>query len=206
MWSIKGFLRCAKATLARGPWTESIPGCPQCFGSLNALGLLRASENPWEALRPKCVILMEEIFVSAWSSTLCREIQRPARGIVPPQFHWLHLWHIPGWTPENPGSYVQYLSINIYNLVDVEMSWILYEEGMLPLLPTLSHFPLLTTLQLSWYALECSAIKCANYIVKIVTNYQSYQLVFVNESSCDRWTTYRNHAWAGGEQFKKPFL
>lgn len=91
-----------------------------------------------------------------------------------------------------------YSSINIYNLADVEASWILYEEGMLPLLPTLSHFPLLTTLQLSQHVLECSAIKCTNYVVKIATNYQSYQLVFINESSCDRQTTYRNHAWAIG--------
>ena len=93
---------------------------------------------------------------------------------------------------------MRYSSINIYNLADVEVSWIPYEEGMLPLLPTLSHFPLLTTLQLSRHALEHSAIKCANYIVKIATNYQSYQLVFVDESSCDRRTTYRNHAWAIG--------
>jgi len=93
---------------------------------------------------------------------------------------------------------VRYSSINIYNLADVEASWILYEEGMLPLLPTLSHFPLLTTLQLSRHALERSAIKRANYVVKIATNYQSYQLVFVDESSCDRRTTYRNRAWAIG--------
>ena len=31
------------------------------FESLNALGLLRASEDPWEALRPKCIFLMDEI-------------------------------------------------------------------------------------------------------------------------------------------------
>ena len=58
MWSIKGFLRCPKATWGKysqrtldweHPRMPSVLWIPQC---------LRASEDPWEALRPKCVFLM----------------------------------------------------------------------------------------------------------------------------------------------------
>ena len=59
-----------EANLARGPWTESIPGCPQCFESLSALGLPRASEDPWEALRPKCVFLMHRLRYLYWNITI----------------------------------------------------------------------------------------------------------------------------------------
>jgi len=71
---------------------------------------------------------------------------------------------------------------------------------MLALLSFPSPFSFLTTIQLSQHALERSVIKCADYIVKIATEYQSYQLVFIDESSCDCQTTYHNCAWAIGGQ------
>ena len=157
----------------------------------------------------------EEVFVSALY-ILCREPQRLmnlARGpssdhVVPSQFHRLHLQHIPRWAPGNLRGYLWYSSIIIYNLADVEACWISYEEGMLALLSFPSPFSFLTTIQLSRHALERSVIKRTDYVVKIATEYQSYQLVFVNESSCDRQTTYRNRAWAigGRKAVRKAFF
>ena len=86
-------------------------------------------------------------------------------------------------------------SVIIYHLAHTKVSRIPYEEGV-----TLGdchlQYNLLTLLQLSQNALEHSAIKHAQYVVKIAMGYQSYQFVFIDESSCDRWTTYHNHAWA----------
>ena len=75
-------------------------------------------------------------------------------------------------------------SVIIYHLADTKASRIPYEEGA-----TLGdchlQYNLLAFLQLSRNALERSAIKRAQYVVKIAMGYQSYQLVFVDESSCD---------------------
>lgn len=49
-------------------------------------------------------------------------------------------------------------------------------------------------------AIERSAIKRAEYVARIGTEYSSQQLVFVDESSMDRRTTYRGYAWAIGGQ------
>lgn len=98
-------------------------------------------------------------------------------------------------------------SVIIYHLADTKASRILYEEGA-----TLGdchlQYNLLAFLQLSRNALEHSAIKRAQYVVKIAMGYQSYQLVFVDESSCDRRTTYRNRAWAvrGRRAVRKTFF
>jgi len=98
-------------------------------------------------------------------------------------------------------------SVIIYHLAHTKASRISYEKGA-----TLGdHHPqynLLALLQLSRNALERSAIKRARYVVKIAMGYQSYQLVFVDESSCDRRTTYRNRAWAirGQRAVRKTFF
>jgi hypothetical protein len=51
-------------------------------------------------------------------------------------------------------------------------------------------------LQLTRKAIECSADKRANYVANVGLKYTAEQLVFVDESSCDRCTTYRGKAWA----------
>ncbi|KAF9523762.1 hypothetical protein CPB83DRAFT_738640, partial [Crepidotus variabilis] len=49
--------------------------------------------------------------------------------------------------------------------------------------------------KLTRQAIERSAQKRAEYLLKIDTFYESEQLVFVDESAADRRTTYRNRAW-----------
>ncbi len=56
----------------------------------------------------------------------------------------------------------------------------------------LSHL----SLQLTRVAIEQSAIKRAEYVYTIGMQYTADQLVFVDESACDRRTTYRGRAWA----------
>ena len=51
-------------------------------------------------------------------------------------------------------------------------------------------------IQLTRNAIERSVQKWAKYITKIASKYTSNQLVFVDESSADRWTTYHGYAWA----------
>ena len=53
-------------------------------------------------------------------------------------------------------------------------------------------------MQLTRYAIERSVQKRAKYIAKIALRYTNDQLVFVDESSADRRTTYRGYAWAIG--------
>ena len=89
----------------------------------------------------------EEVFVSA-PYIPCREPQRlmslawgpSSDHVVPSQFCWPHLQHIPGWAPGSLGGYLWYSSTIIYNLAHIEACWILYEEGMLALLSILSPF------------------------------------------------------------------
>ena len=52
------------------------------------------------------------------------------------------------------------------------------------------------------------ARKRANYVIKIGLNYTPNQLVFVDESACDKRTTYRGQAWAirGRRAFRKTFF
>lgn len=50
--------------------------------------------------------------------------------------------------------------------------------------------------QLTKAAIERSAIKRAEYTAKIGWRYTPEQLVFLDESACNRKTTYRNRAWA----------
>jgi len=56
--------------------------------------------------------------------------------------------------------------------------------------------------------MEQSADKRADYLYKIGLFYLPEQLVFVDESSCDRRTTYRNKAWAirGQRAVRKAFF
>jgi hypothetical protein len=53
----------------------------------------------------------------------------------------------------------------------------------------------LTCLQVTWVAIECSAEKSSQYIARI-SEYRPDQLVFVDESSVDRRTSYRGTAWS----------
>jgi hypothetical protein len=49
--------------------------------------------------------------------------------------------------------------------------------------------------QMTRIAAERSAAKRLDYVARI-SRYEAHQLVFVDESSIDRRTTYRGHAWA----------
>ncbi|CAA7260824.1 unnamed protein product [Cyclocybe aegerita] len=62
--------------------------------------------------------------------------------------------------------------------------------------------------KLSQNAVKRSARKCARYILKIATKYQSNQLVFVDKSAADCRTTYRGYAWAirGRRAVQKAFF
>jgi hypothetical protein len=62
--------------------------------------------------------------------------------------------------------------------------------------------------QLTKQAMERNADKRTEYLYRIGLLYQPGQLVFVDESSCDRRTTYRNNAWAirGQRAFRKAFF
>lgn len=64
-----------------------------------------------------------------------------------------------------------------------------------------------TMKKLTRVALERSVRKRADYIARI-GHYNSEQLVFVDESACDRRTTYRGHAWAikGRRAVRKAFF
>lgn len=57
-------------------------------------------------------------------------------------------------------------------------------------------------------AVERSEEKRASYTYRIGLLYQPEQLVFVDESACDRRTTYRGRAWSitGQRAFKKAFF
>lgn len=63
-------------------------------------------------------------------------------------------------------------------------------------------------LQLTKAAIERSAIKQAEYTAKIGWRYSPEQLVFLDESACNRKTTYRNRAWAiqGRRAMRKAFF
>ena len=63
------------------------------------------------------------------------------------------------------------------------------------------------SLQISRVAAECSAEKCLEYIGRI-SAYEPRQLVFIDESSVDRRTTYRGRAWSirGTKAQRKAFF
>lgn len=50
--------------------------------------------------------------------------------------------------------------------------------------------------QITKHAAERNEILCAEYRLRIGANYSPEQLVFVDESACDRRTYMRNKAWA----------
>lgn len=68
----------------------------------------------------------------------------------------------------------------------------------------LSHF----FTQLTHLAMERSALKHCEYIQAVTTYFTPEQLVFVNESACDRRTTYCGWAWAikGTQAVRKCFF
>lgn len=51
-------------------------------------------------------------------------------------------------------------------------------------------------IQLTRVAIERSTIKRAEFVYTIGMQFSASQLVFVDESACDRRTTYRGRAWA----------
>jgi hypothetical protein len=65
----------------------------------------------------------------------------------------------------------------------------------------------LTCLQITRIAIERSAEKRSEYIARI-SGYQPEQLVFVDESSVDRRTSYRGSAWSfrGTQAQRKAFF
>ena len=82
--------------------------------------------------------------------------------------------------------------------------WVYNEEGMdYDHMYTASH----SLLQLSRVAVEQSAHKHLEYITRI-GKYEPEQLVFVDESSVDRWTTYCGQAWSirGTKAQRKAFF
>ncbi len=66
----------------------------------------------------------------------------------------------------------------------------------------------LTGPQISKQALERNADLRAQFRCRIARMYTPEQLVFVDESACDRRTTYRGHAWAmkGTAAVRKAFF
>jgi hypothetical protein len=66
---------------------------------------------------------------------------------------------------------------------------------------------LIFSLKLMHIATERSAEKHADYVMRIGP-YSHNQLVFVDESACDRHTTYQDHAWAilGQHAIRKAFF
>ncbi len=62
--------------------------------------------------------------------------------------------------------------------------------------------------QLTRVAIERSTEKRAAYVHTIGTQFSPEQLVFVDESACDRRTTYRGRAWAieGQRAIRKCFF
>jgi hypothetical protein len=65
--------------------------------------------------------------------------------------------------------------------------------GCLPIILLPNHYQ--NSVQLTHVVIERSAQKQAEYVYKIGLYYSADQLVFVDESSCDRRTTYRGKAW-----------
>ncbi|KAF7337735.1 DDE family endonuclease [Mycena sanguinolenta] len=65
-----------------------------------------------------------------------------------------------------------------------------------------------TMMKLTRKAIERSALKRARYTFHVGLYYLPYQLVFVDESSCDRRTSYRGKAWAiiGQRAVRKAFF
>lgn len=83
--------------------------------------------------------------------------------------------------------------------------WIFNEKG---LFLTLKNVTKPNCAQLTREAIERSAKKRAEYIFNVGLNYTPEQLVFVDESSCDRHTSYRGKAWAihGQQTVRKAFF
>ncbi|KAF7314744.1 DDE family endonuclease [Mycena kentingensis (nom. inval.)] len=65
-----------------------------------------------------------------------------------------------------------------------------------------------TMMKLTRTAIERNALKRARFKLHTSLTYLPYQLVFVDESSCDRRTTYRGKAWAikGSRAVRKAFF
>jgi hypothetical protein len=94
--------------------------------------------------------------------------------------------------------------VRVDGMEDPRQGWLHNEEGTMYLLFRL--FPA-QIWQLSPIALERSAEKRLNFADRI-GKYQANQLVFVDESSVDRRTTYRGRAWAvrGRQATRKTFF
>lgn len=63
-------------------------------------------------------------------------------------------------------------------------------------------------LKLTRVAIERNALKRVDFMCHMLVSYQPEQLVFVDESACDRRTTYRGYAWAlrGERAVRKAFF
>ncbi|KAF7361583.1 DDE-3 domain-containing protein [Mycena sanguinolenta] len=87
--------------------------------------------------------------------------------------------------------------------ISVDLRWAIVRTHTLFPLDTLAAYTGLTR-----KAIERSALKHARYTFHVGLYYLPYQLVFVDESSCDRCTSYRGKAWAiiGQRAVRKAFF
>ena len=103
-----------------------------------------------------------------------------------------HSWSLSWWVVCRSAGDLWSFCIRFHNLEDTQEGRVYYEEGELQYG---LFFIFLTCLQLSRVAIERSTEKRADFGYRIGT-YEPQQLVFVDESTVDRRTTYRNRAWA----------
>lgn len=90
---------------------------------------------------------------------------------------------------------------------DIAKSRAYHEEGEFKTISSTESKLTVSIAQVSRIAAERSAAKRLDYIARIST-YQPDQLVFVDESSVDRRTTYRGRAWSirGTKAQRKAFF
>jgi hypothetical protein len=83
--------------------------------------------------------------------------------------------------------------VAIYHVASPQAKWIYNEEASIS---AATIILVLSLGQLTDVVIEHSAIKSAQFNYMMGIRYQLYQFVFVDESSCDRRTSYRGRAWA----------
>lgn len=122
--------------------------------------------------------------------------------------NWQVMRHISRWAQRRAWGEMWCISVSCYRLASTKTKRPYYEKGIPPQIlinnPPTNHF----FSQLTRQAMERNADKRAAYLYNIGLFYQPDQLVFVDESSCDHRTTYRNKAWAirGQRAIRKAFF